>query len=121
MNDRNLAAARLLAEKLDLALPTELIAAALSQLASPSATAGASGAAQPLPPDAAVDTRPLAGLFPTPAVPAAASDQTPDMAELLPRLLGQLGSSDSPNRRVELAAAASMLGALLGGASKDRN
>jgi len=57
MNDRNQAAARLLADKLGMELPVELIAAALSQLGGAAAATEASPAAQPSPPDAAVDTR----------------------------------------------------------------
>lgn len=109
MDDRTTAAARLLAEKLELDLPPELIAAALSQLiGSPKP-----GTAAP------ADTRPLAGIVgPAIATASAAPSTGSDLSELLPQLLKQLGSSDSPNRRAELAATASMLGALLGSTNK---
>ncbi len=111
MNERTKAAARLLSEKIGLDLPPELIALALGQLSGKAAAGKTEPAPQHL--GSVVDTRPLAGIVGRNKPPAG-----DDLSELLPQLLKQFGSSSGPNRRAELAAAASLIGALLGGSNK---
>lgn len=129
MDTRTEAAARLLSEKLDLDLPPELLASALIHLSLKPVQIPADLPASV--PDArpaeALDTRPLAGIVGNPhgAGPLAdglssARRAMPDdeLSMLLPQLLKQLGSKAGNERRAELAAAASLIGALLGGSKK---